>query len=382
MDALSPCDIWATGIPGVNTQSATVTDLLHWNGAKWTLHTSKNVPASLLPGPSVTAVSAGDVWLAGASTSDGGSSTLIAHWNGTALTRVASPNPGAPLGVNELAGISAAGADDIWAAGLYSRYDPTTETSVTLPLAERWNRRRWAQVAAAIPDAGNGPTQYAEFNAVAAVCGCDAWAVGSYEGRFAPGPSYHQLTLAEHWNGRGWQVSPTPSEGEWDKLAAVSAAGKNDVWAVGQYGDPSKTLTEHWNGRAWTIVGSPSPGRVEGKPSGVLLGVATVGPDDAWAVGFYSVSPSIKDRSLVLHWNGKSWRQVAVPHFGPRGYTNVLLAVSASSSGNVIRGRLLLRPRRPADPRAPTALIRRGAIRAAFQSDAGSSMRPSRKQAV
>src|ERR1700722_1480756 len=47
VDVLSPCDIWATGIPGVDTQSATVSDLLHWNGVKWTLRTSAKVPASL-----------------------------------------------------------------------------------------------------------------------------------------------------------------------------------------------------------------------------------------------------------------------------------------------------------------------------------------------
>jgi hypothetical protein len=93
---LSPCDIWATGIPGVNTQSATVTDLLHWNGVKWTLRTSPTVPASLDPPPTVTATSDRDVWIAGtAAVSDGNAQTLIAHWNGVMLSRAASPNPGA-----------------------------------------------------------------------------------------------------------------------------------------------------------------------------------------------------------------------------------------------------------------------------------------------
>src|ERR1700689_1329482 len=65
VDALSPCDIWATGIPGVNTQSATVTDLLHWNGGKWPRRTGPAVPASLAPPPAVTATSDRDVWIAG-----------------------------------------------------------------------------------------------------------------------------------------------------------------------------------------------------------------------------------------------------------------------------------------------------------------------------
>ena len=67
------------------------------------------------------------------------------------------------------------------------------------------------------------------------------------------------------------------------------------------------------------------------------MGVAVISPRDAWAVGSYVSSPSVrKPLALVLHWNGSSWRQVAVPHYGPKGSPNVLTAVSASSSGNVI----------------------------------------------
>ena len=95
------CDIWATGIPGVNTQSATVSDLLHWNGAKWTLRTSPKLPASLNPPAPRHRPSDRDVWIAGTGAdSTGNAQTLIAHWNGVALSRAASPNPGAPPGVN------------------------------------------------------------------------------------------------------------------------------------------------------------------------------------------------------------------------------------------------------------------------------------------
>jgi hypothetical protein len=340
VDVLSPCDIWATGIPGVNTQSATATDLLHWNGVKWTLRTSPAVPASLDPPPAVTATSDRDVWIAGTATdSDGNAQTLIAHWNGVALNRAASPNPGAPPGgVNLLSGVSAAAPDDAWAAGLYSVYDTVSHTSQSSPLAEHWNGRAWTRVAAAQPGAGNGsPSPLAEFSAVTTVSGRDAWAVGSDEVQSTPVPNERQVPLAEHWNGSAWQVSPTPDDGNADQLYAVSAAGPDDVWAVGRYGNPGKTLTEHWNGVTWTIVPSPSPGRVDGKADGVLLGVAVVSPRDAWAVGSYVSSPSVgKPLALVLHWNGSSWRQVAVRHYGPQGSPNLLTAVSASSSGNVI----------------------------------------------
>ena len=340
VDVLSPCDIWATGIPGANTQSATVSDLLHWNGVKWTLRTSPAVPASLDPPPAITATSDRDVWIAGtAAVGEANAQTLIAHWNGTALSRAASPNPGTPPGDNLLSGVSAAGPDDAWAAGLYSVYDTTYHTSQSYPLTEHWNGRAWTQVAAAQPGAGNGsPSPLAEFNAVTTVSGGDAWAVGSDEVQSTPVPNERQVPLAEHWNGHAWQVSPTRDDGNADQLYAVSAAGPDDVWAVGRYGNPTKTLTEHWNGVRWTIAPSPSPGRVEdGKADGVLVGVAVVSPRDAWAVGSYVSGPGArKPLALALHWNGNSWRQVAVPHYGPKGSPNVLTAVSASSSGNVI----------------------------------------------
>ena len=339
VDVLSPCDIWATGIPGVDTQSATVSDLLHWNGVKWTLRTSAKVPASLDPPPTVAATSDRDVWIAGTATvGDGNAQTLIAHWNGTALSRAASPNAGTPPG-GLLSGVSAAGPDDAWAVGGYSVIDPVYDTSQSYPLAERWNGRAWTQVAAAQPGAGNGrPSPQAEFSAVTTVSGSDAWAVGNDSVETTPVPNERQVPLAEHWNGRAWQVSPTRADGNEDQLYAVSAAGPDDVWAVGRYGNPTKTLTEHWNGVRWTIAPSPSPGRVEdGKADGVLVGVAVVSPRDAWAVGSYVSGPGVlKPLALVLHWNGSSWRQVAVPHYGPKGSPNVLTAVSASSSGNVI----------------------------------------------
>src|SRR5258708_2592959 len=83
--------------------------------------------------------------------SDGNAQTLIAQWNGGALRRVASPNPSAPPGVNLLSGVSAAGPDDAWAAGLYSVYDTVSHTSQSYPLAEHWNGRAWTRIAAAQP---------------------------------------------------------------------------------------------------------------------------------------------------------------------------------------------------------------------------------------
>jgi hypothetical protein len=342
--ALSPCDVWATGVPGVNTQAATVTDLLHWNGATWTLHTSDTVPASLLPAPSVTATSANDVWVAGSALIDvnpeglGDAQSLIAHWNGTALSRVTSPDPGALPGVNMLSGISATTRNNAWAAGFYSVFDSPDDTSQTYPLAVHWNGSAWTQVPAAIPTTYGHPSPFAEFSAVQARCGCAPWAVGDYDALTAPTDGgYRIATLTERWTDGAWRVVASPNLSGTNLLTAVSADSSNDAWAVGHRdGNAAQTLAEHWNGHAWKIVPSPSPGRFDGKSDGMLLGVAALSPRDAWAVGTYFDGRNGKAQALLLRWNGTSWRQVALPHFGPKGEPNVLNSISASSAGNVI----------------------------------------------
>ncbi|HEV2450537.1 MAG TPA: hypothetical protein VGS62_01250, partial [Streptosporangiaceae bacterium] len=70
---------------------------------------------------SVSAVSASDAWAAGyyVNTSGTGTdfTTLTLHWNGTAWSQVASPNPGFD---NLLEGVSVVSASDAWAVGCTS----------------------------------------------------------------------------------------------------------------------------------------------------------------------------------------------------------------------------------------------------------------------
>ena len=63
-------------------------------------------------------------------------------------------------------------------------------------------------------------------------------------------------------------------------LAAVSARSATDIWAVGARN--RSTLIRHWNGSKWSDVASPNPGAAQNLFSGVTTRTAT----DAWAVGF------------------------------------------------------------------------------------------------
>ncbi len=130
------------------------------------------------------------------------------------------PNP-LPGQSNQLSGVYARSANDVWAVGEYS--------SSSTPLATlilHWNGTKWAQVPSPNPGApGN------ELNAVSADSATDAWAVGTI---LASGGVTDTLIL--HWNGTSWsQVSsPTPAN-SYLNLAGVSAISASDAWAVGTY---------------------------------------------------------------------------------------------------------------------------------------------------
>jgi len=245
--AVSANDIWAVGYGGGGTL------IEHWNGTNWSIVPNPNV-GSLLKG--VAAVSANDVWAVGyaGNPANGVSQTLIEHWNGTSWSVVPSLNPGP--GRNELYGVAAASANDVWAVGFY--YDGGAYRT----LIEHWNGTNWSVVPS--PNLSTSDS----LGDVVAGSANDVWAVGdSYTG-----------TLIEHWNGTSWSIVTSPNPGTYNFLIGVAAVSANDVWAVG-YAD-AQTLIEYWNGTSWSVVPSPNPGE-----SNSLWGVVAVSANDIWAVG-------------------------------------------------------------------------------------------------
>jgi hypothetical protein len=88
----------------------------------------------------VSAVSATDAWAVGYyDNSSGVGDTLILHWNGTAWSKVKSPNPSSTS--NVLSGVSAVSATDAWAVGDYQ--NNTTGADDTLIL--HWNGTSWSR---------------------------------------------------------------------------------------------------------------------------------------------------------------------------------------------------------------------------------------------
>jgi hypothetical protein len=182
-----------------------------------------------------------------------------------------------------------------------------------------WDGTTWAKVA--IPDAGAG-----DVGAVSALSAGDAWAVGSYRAKGSA-----DKDLAMHWNGIAWTKTPVPSPGKapvTDALNSVSAQSPDNVWAVGGGTTRSAQLILHWNGTAWSRAPLRLPAGFKG---GELLGVDALSRTDAWAVGDYYTSADV-GKTLVLHWEGTRWTQVASPSVHSDNSLSAVTALSATDA--------------------------------------------------
>src|SRR5262249_47180286 len=149
--------------------------------------------------------------------------SLILHWNGTAWSQVASPNPGSG-GFDPLTGVSADSATDAWAAGLYCT---TSSCGIRKTLFLHWNGTAWSKAASPNPASG---TYFP--GSVSADSPADAWAAGDY--CIPTSACNTRKTLILHWNGTAWSKVASPDPGPvLDSLTGVTALSPSDAWAVG-----------------------------------------------------------------------------------------------------------------------------------------------------
>ncbi|HMA35090.1 MAG TPA: hypothetical protein VKY74_11515, partial [Chloroflexia bacterium] len=264
--ALAPQDAWAVGY-GLTNGGPFLPFLIHWTGSQW-------APAPL-PGTGIlngiAAVASADIWAVGHYANGTADQTLAAHWDGQAWTRVLPPNPGS--GNNALYAVSARATDDVWAVGGY--FDPAQ--NMYHSLIEHWNGSAWSVVATPDPPA----TSYIQLTGVLARAADDAWAVGRgagartliehwngtawsvvpspngpgglsmFEGVWAwavddawaagwSGDPGNNQTLLAHWDGQNWSAvtSPNPSPADNWLWGGPGRAGSS-LWALGSYSDPN-----------------------------------------------------------------------------------------------------------------------------------------------
>jgi hypothetical protein len=301
---VSPNDIWAVGNSG--TYGAARSTLAeHWNGSTWSVTPTPDGPNDVNWLLGADAVASNNVWSVGFSATNPPEQsfrrTLIERWNGGSWSVVPSPNPTPPLSggpvSNELFGVAAVSANDVWAVG------QSVDFGAGRTLIVHWNGTGWSTVPSP------SPGTYGWLRSVSALSASDVWAVGTHH------VNGSQLTLIVHWNGSAWSVVPSPNDGPFtQELFRVRALSADDVWAVGYhlavfgFNQVYQTTILHWNGSAWSVVPSPDVNQL----SNYLWSVDGTSPNDAWAVGFFDTGNELQ--TMTQHWDGLSWTIVPSPN--------------------------------------------------------------------
>jgi len=319
---LSANDVWAAGDYTVTVVTITYNLPLfeHWDGAKWKVVAGGTLPTHVQIAwiYGISAVSANDVWAVGTDFDGSINHALTEHWNGTQLDVVPAAAPTAYGAA--FRGVTAVAADAVWAVG-----DFVNASANYRNLIEKWNGTSWSVVTS--PNMGTGENSLYSIAAVPGSSGDGMWAVGYYS---STSDGYNH-TLAMRYNGTSWAIVPSPGvNSNHNYLDSVSALSTNDVWAVGYHVNSTYTaggtLAEHWNGTAWTISPTGDPGT----GVDVLNGVVAISSSDVWAVGSNMANPpSGPTRAIREHWNGTAWSAVLDSNTGN------LYGVAADSSSDM-----------------------------------------------
>jgi hypothetical protein len=136
MTAVNPTNIWSLALFSFGVSFAE-----HYDGSQWTLMQMPNInggngDSTILP--SISAVSANDVWAVGSFSGSNESGPVTEHWNGTDWFYVSMQHlPGI---TQTLTSVIALQTNNVWAIGTYSN------GHVDQPLLVHWNGTTWNTV--------------------------------------------------------------------------------------------------------------------------------------------------------------------------------------------------------------------------------------------
>jgi hypothetical protein len=202
----------------------------------------------------------------------------------------------------------------------------TRRSGVTVPLAERWDGRRWS-VQRTPTQALARRARVSYFAGVSCSSRTSCAAVG-HSGNSAGSTG---TSLAERWDGRRWTIvaTPNPPGTRVSFLSAISCTSVGACTAVGYAAHRSglaATLIERWNGSRWTIQQSPTPLTTA---SVQLTGVSCATSASCTAVGFFNAAGI--DVILAERWNGSRW-SIERARYPAGARAARLAAVSCSST--------------------------------------------------
>jgi hypothetical protein len=300
-----PCGTWeVTSSPGMDTVGSNLTVItslpsngllalgslnnelysILWKDGVWSRFSiaSQNVYIN-----DITVVTSDNIWAVGTATDvSNRESTFIARWDGTKWSVIPSPNIGVTN--NNLLGVSAISADNIWAVGTYRDHAWKGK-----PLILHWDGNEWRQDQS--PSLSSLNNRYSELTDVIALSSTDVWAVGGEQ--IDDIPNLKPLTL--HWDGHSWHHTPVPDISGYSGLRAAVAMSADNIWAVG-----NNAVTIHWNGKDWRNVPNPHTGSTRVH----LSGVAANSGGEVWAIGTEWLAWPI-----ILHWDGSRWSSMDSP---------------------------------------------------------------------
>lgn len=259
---VSSANCWAVGEYG-NPSSGSLkllNEVLHWNGKRWSQVHVVN-PGGTKTGHTnqLTAVRCGSARncnAVGEYATSRMAATLneVLHWNGTRWSHVHVPNPsgGSAGAENALSALACGSATNCWAAGVAGT---ATMSVKTRNEALHWNGRSWSK--ATVPNP-NVNTTGVDNELLGATCATtrNCWAVGQQRVIGSGGIKNEAL----HWNGRRWSLISTPNPGgtavtQQNTLLGVRCISTSNCWAVGKISKGGLFQQEilFWNGGKWSV---------------------------------------------------------------------------------------------------------------------------------
>jgi alpha-tubulin suppressor-like RCC1 family protein len=284
---LGPCNVWAVG--NINAQSGTgeLTLIEHWNGTKWSVVPSPNPETGTGTTDELNAIagtSPTNLWAVGTFGTDLFNAMLFEHWNGKTWSFVPPPSEDEEFGE----AVTAISPDDAWAVG---------ETAGGT-ISAHWNGTAWSFVDTPILTNGNG--SFNQLTGVTAVGADDVWASG-YEGDVDQQNLSDPYVL--HWNGTAWSLTKVPDVGtEGSELRGITALSASDIWADGETLEDDGSLlslTEHFNGSAWSVVPSLDPGELPPGIDNTFSAISGASPHTLFAVGAQEIPTTCCLRALA-----------------------------------------------------------------------------------
>lgn len=137
------------------------------------------------------------------------------------------------------------------------------------------------------------------------------------------------MVAAVNWNGSTWTQAATPLDTTANlTVNAISGDSASDIWIVGETatrgytGGARTSVLLHYNGSAWSQVAVPdSPG---------LLDVDAISPSDAAIAALSPTDVYVAQLGGMSHFNGTAWTTTSIP-----SGVNVLTAHAVVSPGHV-----------------------------------------------